>query len=166
MNFCFKEGRKEFKRASIGVLGLTQMRMPHPSLGPREPVGKSSGGREASSVPGRAWFSLPVRAGVLTVGVFLSSLCQLEGRCNMGLGNSLYCVSRFSTSLLPWLTNSKTIQAFPCCCSPWGRGRFSLAPKLREGPLQSAPRAHVLWRPTYLSCPLLAITVSSAIPLL
>lgn len=75
------------------MLGLTQMRLPHPALSPREQVGKSSGDREASSLPGRALFSLPVRAGVLTMGVFLSSLCQLEGRLNMGAGkHPLLCL--------------------------------------------------------------------------
>ena len=54
LGLCFKGGRRECKRAPVKVLGLTHVRMSCPSLSPREQVGKSSGGREASLLPGRA----------------------------------------------------------------------------------------------------------------
>lgn len=61
------------------MLGLREVRMPRPSLGP----GSTWAGlveAERQLLLGRALFSLLGGAGVLAVGV--SQLCQLQGRLN------------------------------------------------------------------------------------
>lgn len=77
--------------------GLTEVRMPQPSLSPREHVGRSSGGREAA--PSGQGFVLTAWKGRGVGSGSFSALCQLEGRLNPSL-ETAFIVFRCSASLL------------------------------------------------------------------
>lgn len=69
-----------------------QMRLLCLFLNGTKQMGRSSEGREASSLPGRALFSLPVKAAVLTVKETVSQLClpAVDTSMTEGLGSILY----------------------------------------------------------------------------
>lgn len=73
----------------MGMLGLTEVRMPQPSLSPREHVGRSSGGREAA--PSGQGFVLTAWKG-RSVGSGSFSALPAGRQTQPQLGNSLYCL--------------------------------------------------------------------------
>lgn len=108
MSPSFKGGRRAFSSRGKNVRGAPWNAGPD-SNEDATPFPSAPGSRQAlygrqrgQLLPDRALLTLPARTGVLTVGVIVGWLGQLEGRPSTGfrLGNILCCVSRFSTFLL------------------------------------------------------------------
>lgn len=146
--------RKECRRAPIWVLSLTQRRVLHPVLSPREQM--ASLVEAESPAPSKQGFVLTAwKVRVVAVGVFLSALSATR-QTQHWLGNVLYCVFRFSASVLHWLTNSKTKQTISFLLFSLGAFFSILLAHKRASWIclrvnwSGLCTAHVLWRPCHL----------------